>query len=153
MLDEEILEYQEHEWQDIITPIKVHQFEEIFVQSGYDSGKMQQLIEGFSTGFSLGYEGPEDRQDESNNLPFHIGDHLQLFNKVMKEVKEHRYTGPFDRPPTEQFIQSPIGLVPKAGGKMRLIFIYLMTLGKNCIRNIQKSSSCFILNQTVLMLS
>ena len=118
LLDEEILGYQEPEWQDIITPIKVEKLEEMLVKSGYDSVKTQHLIEGFS----IGYEGPDDRQDESNNLPFCIGDHLQLWNKVMKEVKEHRYAGPFVRPPTEQFIQSPIGLVPKAGGKMRLIF-------------------------------
>ena len=41
----------------------------------------------------------------------------------MKEVKLGRYAGPFkDKPPFENFIQSPIGLVPKAGGKTRLIF-------------------------------
>ena len=40
----------------------------------------------------------------------------------MKEVKGHRYAGPFVKPPMDNFIQSPIGLVPKAGGKTRLIF-------------------------------
>ena len=40
----------------------------------------------------------------------------------MKEVKEHRYAGPFEKTPFENFIQSPVGLVPKSGGKMRLIF-------------------------------
>ena len=40
----------------------------------------------------------------------------------MKEVKEGRYAGPFDKVPYENFIQSPIGLVPKAGNKTRLIF-------------------------------
>ena len=41
----------------------------------------------------------------------------------MKEVKLGRYTGPFDSPPFEHYIQSPIGLVPKDGGKKtRLIF-------------------------------
>ena len=46
-----------------------------------------------------------------------------LWNKVMKEVKEKRYAGPFVEPLFEHFIQSPIGLVPKDGGKdTRLIF-------------------------------
>ena len=41
----------------------------------------------------------------------------------MKEVKLGRYAGPFkNKPPFSRFIQSPIGLVPKAGGKTRLIF-------------------------------
>ena len=41
----------------------------------------------------------------------------------MKEVKEKRYAGPYEEPPFDNFIQSPIGLVPKDGGKKtRLIF-------------------------------
>ena len=41
----------------------------------------------------------------------------------MKEVKLCRYAGPFKNIPFKHFIQSPIGLVPKDGGKAtRLIF-------------------------------
>ena len=41
----------------------------------------------------------------------------------MKEVKEKRYAGPFEQIPFDNYIQSPIGLVPKDGGKdTRLIF-------------------------------
>ena len=42
----------------------------------------------------------------------------------MKEVKLKRVAGPFhNAPPFDNFIQSPIGLVPKAGGdQTRLIF-------------------------------
>ena len=41
----------------------------------------------------------------------------------MKEVKENRYAGPFEHIPFDNYIQSPIGLVPKNGGKdTRLIF-------------------------------
>ena len=46
-----------------------------------------------------------------------------LWNKIMKEVKCKRYTGPFSSIPYDYFIQSPVGLVPKDGGKdMQLIF-------------------------------
>ena len=41
----------------------------------------------------------------------------------MKEVKLKRYAGPFKQIPFENYIQSPIGLVPKDNGKdVRLIF-------------------------------
>ena len=40
----------------------------------------------------------------------------------MKEVKLKCVAGPFDSVPYENYIQSPIGLVPKAGGAIRLIF-------------------------------
>ena len=42
----------------------------------------------------------------------------------MKEVQQKRYAGPFDSKhiPFEFFVQSPIGLVPKAGNQTRLIF-------------------------------
>ena len=40
----------------------------------------------------------------------------------MKEVKACRYAGPFEDVPFDNFIQSPIGLVPKAGNKTSLIF-------------------------------
>ena len=40
----------------------------------------------------------------------------------MKEVGEGCFAGPFHQPPFENFVQSPIGLVPKDGNKTRLIF-------------------------------
>ena len=81
------------------------------------------MIDGFENGFSLGYTGKEDVRRFAPNLKLRVGNETILWNKVMKEVKEHRYAGPFTEPPYEHFIQSPIGLVPKDGGKdTRLIF-------------------------------
>ena len=81
------------------------------------------LVQGFKNGFELGYEGPQEIHQESKNLKFTIGDKIELWNKVMKEVKENRYAGPFKNIPFKNYIQSPIGLVPKDGGKKtRLIF-------------------------------
>ena len=40
----------------------------------------------------------------------------------MKEVKLGRYAGLFKEPPFDNFIQSPVGLVPKSNGDTRLIF-------------------------------
>ena len=51
-----------------------------------------------------------------------MGTQTDLWNHVMKEVKAGHYAGPFSYPLTDYFVQSPIGLVPKTGGKTRLIF-------------------------------
>ena len=80
-------------------------------------------MQGFKEGFDLGYRGPEVIKQKANNLKFTIGNKTELWNKVMKEVKEKRYAGPFKEIPFDNYIQSPIGLVPKDGGKKtRLIF-------------------------------
>ena len=48
---------------------------------------------------------------------------MELWNKVMNEVELGRYAGPFEQPPFDYFVQSPIGLVPKdKDKKTRLIF-------------------------------
>ena len=45
-----------------------------------------------------------------------------MWNKIIKEVNLGRYAGPFEHIPYKNFIQLPVGLVPKAGGQTRLIF-------------------------------
>ena len=51
-----------------------------------------------------------------------VGNETEMWNKIMKDVSAKRVAGPFDKIPFTNFIQSPIGLVPKAGNKTRLIF-------------------------------
>ena len=117
-----MLNYEELEWRDIVTPIQVNKLEQLLTESNYDANKTRLLGDGFKNGFDLGYRCPKNRQDEANNLPFRVGTPTELWNKVMKEVKEHRFAGPFEHPPTRFYVQSLLGLVPKAGGKTRLIF-------------------------------
>ena len=79
-------------------------------------------MNGFRHGFDLGYAGPMDRQHCSDNIPLTVGMKVDFWNKVMKEVKLRRFAGPFERIPFEHYVQSPIGLVPKAENQVRLIF-------------------------------
>ena len=60
----------------------------------------------------------------SRNLRLNgLGTKETLWNKIMKEVGLKRYAGPFRQIPFKNYIQSPIGLVPKDNGKsVRLIF-------------------------------
>ena len=108
----------------ISTPVNIHRQHQMLCMSGYDDEKTKFLVKGFSQGFDIGYTGPMKRQDTSHNLPFKdgVGDHLEMWRKVMKEVKESRFAGPFRVIPFRYYVQSPIGLVPKANGQTRLIF-------------------------------
>ena len=54
-----------------------------------------------------------------------VGNKVELWNKLMKEVKLKRVAGPFDHIPFDNFIQSPIGLVPKAGGNQTQLIFHL----------------------------
>ena len=122
-----LAEYAEnYDLDNIITPIKVRQFVQELKNAQYDKKEIEYLEEGLLNGFEIGYDGPERRQSRAKNLPLKVGNKVELRNKLIKEVKLGRVAGPFDEIPFENFIQSPIGLVPKVGNKKqnqtRLIF-------------------------------
>ena len=116
--------YENLDLEEIISPINVQALEKLLIESKYDIGKTEKLIQHFKHGFPLGYEGRRDGiRRRAPNLKLRIGDEIDLWNKVMKEVKLKRYAGPFKEIPFQNFVQSPIGLVPKDGGHdTRLIF-------------------------------
>ena len=92
-------------------------FRDLLTESMYDKDEIQFLYDGFSNGFEIGYEGKRSNiQHTAPNLKLNMGSEIDLWNKVMKEVKLKCYAGPFSKPPFESYIQSPIGLVPKDGG-------------------------------------
>ena len=96
----------------------------LLIETNYPRKERIFLYQGFTTGFDIGYDGPSDVRQTAHNLKFRgVGDKVILWNKVMKEVGLKRYAGPFTRIPFDTYIQSPIGLVLKDGGKdVRLIF-------------------------------
>ena len=107
----------------IYTPVKADILNDLLIDSQYDEKKRLFLFNGFKRGFPLHYEGSKQVKVTSRNLPLHVGDHTDLWNKVMKEVQAKRFAGPYENIPYTNYIQSPIGLVPKDGGKKtRLIF-------------------------------
>ena len=123
-LDSEMAEFAENlDLTKIVTPIRVAVLHRYLIQSDYCKHKTSELIHGFTHGFDLGYRGPRKRQCKSNNMPLRVGSQVELWNKLIKEVKLGRVAGPFPDIPFKYYIQSPIGLVPKDGGlKTRLIF-------------------------------
>ena len=106
-------------------PVKVKELKKLLHDSAYRLDESQYLLEGFSKGFDLQYQGPREKKDHSASIPFKegLGSHEELWEKMLKEVGERRFAGPFDDIPFEHFVQSPIGLVPKGNGQQtRLIF-------------------------------
>ena len=70
-------------------PVDATVFGELLVKAGYPTDKIKFIVEGFTHGFSLHYEGPEVIQQKSANLKFRgVGNRTELWNKLMKEVKE-----------------------------------------------------------------
>ena len=126
------MQFQNFDLDNVITPVKVDVLKQLLIESKYDAHEIGFLVKGFTEGFSVGYTGPENVKITSPNLKFReVGSETQLWNKVMKEVKANRYAGPFEEIPFKNYIQSPIGLVPKDGGKdTRLIFHLSYPRGK-----------------------
>ena len=97
--------------------------EKLLRQSNYDSAKTKFVVDGFKNGFDLGFEGDIiGLQRKAPNLKIRVGSEVILWNKIMKEVKLQRVAGPFEEVPFSNYIQSPVGLVPKSDGDCRLIF-------------------------------
>ena len=97
-------------------------------EAKYDREKSKKLIDGFTLGFSLGYKGKEVKiKQTAPNLKLRVGSLMEMWNKIMKEVKDECFAGPYpiESPPFEAFIQSPIGLVPKDQGKKTRVIFHL----------------------------
>ena len=108
---------------DIVTPVNADKLHELLTLAHYDEQKTAYLADGFKNGFSLCYQKQVVGSRFAPNLTLRVGSKIQLWNKVMAEVELGRYAGPYETPPFKDFIQSPIGLVPKDHGKKtRLIF-------------------------------
>lgn len=109
---------------EVVTPINTNRLENLLKESGYDPVDTKFLIDGFTHGFRLGYEGPRNIKRDSRNLRFRVGDKFDLWDKVMTEVAAHRYAGPYNSPDEifpDSYSVNPCGLVPKSGNRTRLI--------------------------------
>lgn len=114
------------DFDNLVTPVNVDVYEQLMIQANLDPTEIQFLTDGFRNGFSIGYEGPQQRRSFAPNHKLRVGTETDLWNKVMSEVLEKRYIGPLrlDQIPYDSFIQSPLTLVPKKGheNKFRLVF-------------------------------
>ena len=92
-----------------------------FFLSGYIPSVVELLSNGFSYGFPLHYEGPQDSSC-ARNLPSATQNPQAVDTKLGKELAAQRIAGPFTSPPFPHFRISTLGLVPKkTEGEFRLI--------------------------------
>ena len=78
------------------------------------------IYNGFIYGFHINYAGPRVPY-ESRNLKSVLNNPAIAWEKVMNEVNSGRIAGPFSYRPISNLRVSPIGLVPKKTGGIRLI--------------------------------
>ena len=103
----------------ITTPIQVHTLANYL--ENYDSFLANYLIQGFTFGFRIPYQGPRLFR-LSKNLPSIKGKEHILEERITQELLHHRIAGPFQCPPFPNIQISPLGLVPKISpGEYRLI--------------------------------
>ena len=136
---EKPLYYENFDLKSIVTPVKMERFVSLLRQTGYNCDKIEFLERGLKFLFDLGYAGPQCRQSKSDNIPFTVGDKVILWNKIMKEVQLKRVAGPYSEKdlPSENFIQSLVGLVPKAGSdQTRLIFHLSYDFKQNDLKSV-----------------
>ena len=84
-------------------------------QTNYPQKEIDYLCDGCRRGFDIQYKGPQQRKSNAKNIPLRYGSETKLWNNIIKEVRMKRVAGPYDEIPFDNYIQSPIGLVPKDG--------------------------------------
>lgn len=127
----EILWFENHDIESIVTPVDVPSLERLLLETNYGKDKVEFLVEGFTKGFKLGYQGPLTGRRFAPNHKLRAGSQVDLWNKLMKEVQAKRCAGPWleNDIPFDKFLQSPITLIDKKGAEgvegtagVRLIF-------------------------------
>lgn len=98
------------------------------------------LLEGFTDGFKIPYVGAQECR-EADNLRSARELPAVVRAKAEKERALGRVAGPFLRPPLENFIVSPLGIVPKKEpGAFRLIHHLSYPEGKSVNHGLEEGS-------------
>lgn len=98
-------------WDLGYTPVNVSELTTL-LQNYPNITVADQLLHGFTFGFSLNYMGPRGPVS-CKNMVSASENKDQLLAKLNKEIELGRIFGPFDVPPFKNFYCSPIGVLPK----------------------------------------
>ena len=81
----------------------------------------QCLVKGFQYGFSIGCDTtPSVPLSKNHSTALHHSEVINLH--IQKSLELNRIAGPFPHPPFDQFISSPLGVVPKSEpGQFKII--------------------------------
>ena len=92
------------------------------------------LIEGFTRGFSIHYQG-NDFDYISHNSPIAYSHPNIVYQKIMEEVAVGRMAGPFKKKPFKHFRVSPLSVRAKKDGGYRLILNLSAPYDENSINS------------------
>lgn len=122
------------------TPVIVERLAELLV--GYPKDRYEYIIDGFTNGFRIGFEGIRSPQSCSNLRS--ANQHPEIVTaKLGKELAEGRIEGPFEEVPFENLKLSPLGLVEKkTPGEYRLIHHLSYPRGSGTSVNANIPSEC-----------
>ena len=110
-----------------------------FLNSYPDRQDASVLINGFTFGFRLGYDGPRV-SSSAKNLMSVRDNWATVQEKIDREVHLGRIAGPYSSPPLPNLRCSPIGVVPKqTPGQFRLIHNLSSPLGSSVNDHIDPS--------------
>ena len=73
--------------ENIITPVNTNKLIAMLQEAEYCEKEVAFLQNGLTNGFSIEYAGPQKCQSSAENIPFSVGDEVELWNKLIKEVK------------------------------------------------------------------
>ena len=88
-----------YDLETVVTPVLADELERLLIQTEFDPIRTQFLINGFKHGFSIKYQGPTQVTRSAPNLRLRVGNKIQLWNKVIKEVKNKRFAGAIRKAP------------------------------------------------------
>ena len=94
--------------QQLPTPVNHHNLR--IMLKGYSD--IDYVVSGFHNGFQLHYQGPNQSFQLSNSTSAHQHSKF-LISYIARELQLGRIAGPFSSPPLDNFIVSPIAVVPK----------------------------------------
>ena len=101
------------------TPVKVNRL--AFYLTGFEEQFRKNLIDGFTFGFGLHFQGPS-KASGAKNLISAMQRPEVVDSKLIKERQSGRIQGPFSYPPLSNLRVSPLGVIPKkAPGEFRMI--------------------------------
>ena len=102
-----------------VTPVRIDRLTSVL--RDYDPLLTNFLIQGFSYGFHIHYSNLRSSFESPNLLSANDQPNI-VTDKLHKEIEAGRVAGPFSAPPFDNFVVSPLGIVPKkAPNEFRLI--------------------------------
>ena len=105
------------------TPVLVDKLSTLLIDSNYDQQLAHNLIHGFTYGFHIPFSGSSQSHNSHPRNHPSVLDNAALVDKMIKsELELGRIAGPFSFVPLNNFVISPLGLIPKKEvGSFRLI--------------------------------